>query len=501
MTALPKDVVADLEAGELPGCGLSCAQPEIARPRSAEILRTIASAPRRCRDGRCSRSPRPPRACSALRASRSVSPRVTNGRGRSASATVRSASAQRGSGGATADRRAQSAGHGGRAKTAQIPYPRSRQCRPRDRRLARSCRPRAPRAPARCPARRCGARARRSAFSSCIATGPNPFTAEELALQQSFADQAVIAIENARLFNETKEALERQTATADILKVIASSPSDVQPVFDAIATSAKASARWLLDARCFASSTGSSISKRSRRPVRPPTKYCKADLPTAGCRFAPFRTGASWRDVSQSPIPKRYRLRADAGHRAGARLPQHAVRAADERRRADRHHRRHARPARRVFADHHVQLLQTFADQAVIAIENARLFNEVQAKTRELTEALTYQTGSSNILSVIASSPTMSSRFSRPLSRVPASFAKPTMPLVRLEGRRRSRLQARITARYRDVWRGADQPAMWPRDVPSLIASRFMSTICSHAEGEEFPKPGNVARRQCIARF
>src|SRR5258708_14894745 len=75
-------------------------------------------------------------------------------------------------------------------------------------------------------------------FIACTRRETGVLADHHVQLLRTFADQAVIAIENTRLFNETREALERQTATADILKGIASSPSDVQPAFEAIAASA-----------------------------------------------------------------------------------------------------------------------------------------------------------------------------------------------------------------------------------------------------------------------
>jgi GAF domain-containing protein len=230
-----------------------------------------------------------------------------------------------------------------------------------------------------------------------------PFEADVIALLQNFATQAAIAVQNARLFNETQEALERQTATADILKVIASSPSDVQPVFDAIATSAKR----LIGAFSavvfrFVDSVAHVAAFTSTNPTA--DELLRASFPRPVAEFPPFERAHAGGvvqvpDTEAEPDARMKQLARARGFRSVLNAPLMSKET----------------PLGLItvtrkdpgsFADHHVQLLQTFADQAVIAIENVRLFDEVQARTRDLTEALTYQTGSSNILSVIASSPT-----------------------------------------------------------------------------------------------
>src|SRR5258708_2680992 len=233
---------------------------------------------------------------------------------------------------------------------------------------------------------------------------PGEFSIHQIELLKTFADQAVIAIENARLFNETKEALERQTATAEILKVIASSPSDVQPVFAAIATSSNRLVGGFSTAVFRFVDGVPHLAAFTPTANPPPHEVLRASFPRPVIDWKPFEFAQAGEviqvaDTETSADVRIKQIARARGFRSmlfsplmnkGTLIGTISV----------------TRVEPGTFSDHHVQLLRTFADQAVIAIENVRLFDEVQAKTRDLSEALTYQTGSSNILSVIASSPT-----------------------------------------------------------------------------------------------
>jgi signal transduction histidine kinase len=230
-----------------------------------------------------------------------------------------------------------------------------------------------------------------------------PFSEQQIALLQTFAAQAVIAIENVRLFNETKEALEQQAATAEILRVISQSPTDVQPVFDAIV---RTGARLCeADYGFLARYDGTSMaivahSGATDEEIETVLRlYPMAPTPDSlGGRAILERAVVHIPDVRSDPTYGPRVIR-DAGWRTGLGVPLLREGAAIG---LVGMWRRDVRP----FSDWQVALLQTFADQAVIAIENVRLFTELQTRNGELTETLEQQTATSEILRVISSSPT-----------------------------------------------------------------------------------------------
>ena len=207
-----------------------------------------------------------------------------------------------------------------------------------------------------------------------------PFTPAQIKLLETFADQAVIAIENVRLFNQLKESLEQQTATSEILSVIASSPTDIQPVLNAVAESA---------AR-LCESVDAQIYRVEGENVRKVANY--------GTISNVIATGET-RPLSRSFLPGRAILDRQLIHihdilaereedwdlwQAAKDLDTRTMLAVPLLREsisvgAILIRRIGVRP----FTDKQIALLKTFAAQAVIAIENVRLFQELEARSHE----------------------------------------------------------------------------------------------------------------------
>src|SRR5215813_630271 len=218
------------------------------------------------------------------------------------------------------------------------------------------------------------------------------FPERQIELLKTFADQAAIAIENVRLFNETKEALEQQTATSEVLKVISATPGELEPVFQAMLGNATRicdasyGAMWLREGDAFRNAAFHGALPAAFTEKWRSGMMARLDSNTPLARAAQSRKPLQVAD-----------LRDDQAYRDGQPLTVTAVDVAgirtllgvpmfkdDELVGVIAIYRKEVRP----FTDKQVELVQNFAAQAVIAIENARLLNELRTRTNELAQSV-----------------------------------------------------------------------------------------------------------------
>ena len=314
---------------------------------------------------------------------------------------------------------------------------------------------------------------------------PKPFSDKELALLKTFSDQAAIAVQNARLIHETREALERQTATAGVLQVISSSLEDTAPVFEKIMDSCeqllnvsniavtleddqgqvrlvafRGPGSRQLDAGTIVEHSVSAVAMRERRPVHIPDATHSTAYASSAARTV-FASGSSG---SLLVVPLLWKDQGIGAICVG-RMP--------------------AQP----FSDKEIALLETFTDQAVIAIQNARLFKEIQ-------DGLEQQTAIADILRVT----TEASRDVAPILDVVASHAvrlcdAASASILLIEG---EHLQ-HIASRGPRAEQAADvQPIPLDRESTSGIAvleRRVVEVADMQAEETAFPRGAAIARR------
>jgi GAF domain-containing protein len=235
---------------------------------------------------------------------------------------------------------------------------------------------------------------------------PRVFDDKQIGLIKSFADQAVIAIENVRLFDdvqqrtaELSESLEQQTAISEILRVISNSPSDVQPVLDSVAEHAARICEARIVDIILAENGAMRVGAWFGDMGRPTGEDMPLDRTTVMGRSICDMKPVQVDDLMNAgdEFPRGQQLAVQFGHRTilavpllreGRALGTILVR------------RSEVRP----FDDKDIALLTTFADQAAIAIENVRLFNELQTRTDDLSESLQQQTATAEVLKVISRS-------------------------------------------------------------------------------------------------